>query len=282
MSQALAGIIALLGASAFVGPALSQTGAIKNPQVDIAYIAPRSEPYQAIYERLKALQVLEMLQEFLAPLRLPNKLLVKTDECGGAMEIPYVPQQPVTICYEYIREIEANALRAPDSGTAADELTKQGIIVGTFINLVLDQVAHAVFDMLQIPIWGRENDAADNVTALIMVEFRADLTWTMIGGTSWFLAERGFTGDDFSKVQRGTEAQRYFNYTCIAFGSNPGKFKFLVEDGSLPQGFAQSCPGLYRKLRRSFIQTMLPHIDQELLKQVRAIDWTTRLQAKRD
>src|SRR5712692_1818831 len=50
-----------------------------NPQIDIAYVEPRDPRFRPIYDKLKQRQVLEELQSFLAPLRLPRKLQVKID-----------------------------------------------------------------------------------------------------------------------------------------------------------------------------------------------------------
>ena len=38
-----------------------------------------------------AARVLETLQEFLSPLKLPSKITVKMDQCGGALTVPYKP-----------------------------------------------------------------------------------------------------------------------------------------------------------------------------------------------
>jgi hypothetical protein len=76
-----------------------------NPQIDILYVPPKNAKYQPFHDRLKQLQVLETLQRFLSPLKLDRKLEVRVDECGGALQLPYRPDQPVVICYEYIASI---------------------------------------------------------------------------------------------------------------------------------------------------------------------------------
>src|SRR5262247_2154980 len=82
-------------------PALAQAPAIPpNPQIEIAYVEPSTPNYQPIYQRLKQRQVLEELQQFLSPLLLTRKVLVKIDQCGG-MTSRYKPGGPVVICYEY-------------------------------------------------------------------------------------------------------------------------------------------------------------------------------------
>jgi Putative metallopeptidase len=249
----------------------------KASQIDIAYVEPRNPKYRPIHQRLKQLHVLETLQAFLAPLRLPEKLMVKVDECGGALTTPYRPQGPVTICYEYVALIEANR---PTHGyvyfgRGIPTLTENKAIIGPFVELVLQQVAYAVFDILQIPIWGRMDEAADNVGAFISLEFGKDVALTTILGNAWFLAQRGVIGAGyFSDPVRPTEAQRFYNFLCIAYGGWPDLFRFLIDDFNLPKGRADGCRSEYRQLRRSFRQTIMPHVDRELLKVVQAKkDW---------
>jgi putative metallopeptidase DUF4344 len=247
----------------------------KNPQIEIDYVAPHSDKYQPIYRRLKDLQVLETLQEFLSPLRLPRKIAVKTDECNS-LRLVYRPPGPVIICYEYILAIELNAPAASAVPIGGKRVTKESIIVGGFVNEMLSEVAHAVFDVLQIPVWGSANDAADNVAALIMSSFGDDVAWRTLIGTSWFLAQRSYVGrGDFTEVIQSSEAPRFYNYLCIAYSANPKNFSFLKED--IPKGRLEVCEQDYRQLVRSFKQTIMPHVDPALLKQVRAVDWMTRL-----
>jgi hypothetical protein len=246
-------------------------------QIEIAYVEPRNAKYAPIHQRLQRLHVLETLQEFLAPLRLPEKLAVKVDECNGALTVQYRPQGPVTICYEYVALIEANR---PSHGyvyfgRGLPVLTENQAIIGPFIELVLQQVAYAVFEALQVPIWGRVDEAADNVGAFISLEFGKDVAFTTILGNAWFLAQRGIIGAGyFIDPVRPTEAQRFYNFLCVAYGGWPGLFKFLVDDFNLPKERAEGCNFEYRQLRRSFRQTILPHVDRELLKVVQAKkDW---------
>src|SRR5712691_3201974 len=94
-----------LGAAAFalaLFPTLLAAQApanLQNPQIDIAYVQPANPSYRSIQERLKKLADLEQLQAFLVPLKLPRKLTMQVDQCGGALR-PYTSGGAATICYE--------------------------------------------------------------------------------------------------------------------------------------------------------------------------------------
>jgi hypothetical protein len=278
------GLVALATASFIcVGsssaPSVAQT-IPKNPQIEIAYVAPRSEKFQPIYKRLRDLQVFEILQQFLSPLRLPRKILVKADECG-AMRMTYQGNAQAVICYEYILAMEQAAPSAATAPIADGRIAREGVIVGAFVNEVLSQVGLAIFDVLQIPVWGDINDAGDNVAALIMSQFGDAVAWRTLIGTSWFLAQRTYVGrGTFSEVVGASEAPRFYNYLCIAYASNPGNFGFL--SGDIPKDRLGWCQQDYRKLVRSFKQTILPHVDAVRLKQIQSVDWIKLLQMARN
>src|SRR5262249_12295054 len=136
--------------------------ALPNSRIEIAYVQPTNRSYQPIYDRLKKRQVLEELQRFLTPLRLSRKLSVKVDQCG-AKTSPYKSQGPVTICYELIDQIEKIAANV-------DASLRSSAIAGAFIMVVLHEVSHAVFEIQQVPVWGRMEDAADRLAALVMLQ----------------------------------------------------------------------------------------------------------------
>jgi Putative metallopeptidase len=159
-----------------------------------------------MYDRLRERRVLETLQQFLAPLKLPRKLPVKFDQCGAAA-LRYNPQGPVTICYEYVSEVERLAPRATID-LLPGPITTESALVGPVVQAVLREVAIATFDLLQIPVWGRPDDAADRVAAFTMLQFGPDVAWNTVVGFQWFLSGSAHGPPDFADV-RGTALQHY-------------------------------------------------------------------------
>jgi hypothetical protein len=262
-------------------PAAAQR--LQNNQVDIAYVEPNNADYRPIYERLKTRRVLEELRAFLAPLRMPRKVLVKVEQCNEPGRL-YQPGQPVTICYEYIARLEELAAKIPAEGRTQRGVTRDDAIVGAFVQIVLQQMSSAVFDVLEVPIWGREQDAADKLAGFLMLQFGAETARKLLNGAAYFFeaSDRTWTGSDFSDV-RGTEAQRFYNYLCIAYGSDQRTFSDFVEGQSkgarssrvdvLPQERAGRCPKEYGDLKWAFDSTIMPNVDQDLLQKVLARNW---------
>jgi hypothetical protein len=263
------------GSSGGIGPTTSPSGpgstqpALTNSQVDIAYVEPRNGDFRPIRDRLMRRRVLEQLQQFLSPLRLPRKLQVQVDECGTTKR-PYQPGGPAVICYEYVAQIERMAAKQTDPNS----LPPDTMVVGAFVQSTLNEVAQGVFDILEIPVWGREEDAADKLAAFIMVQFGKEVARKVLIGAAWFfeVSDRTWTGADFASVH-SPESQRFYNYLCVAYGADPATFKFLLNNDLLPGRRAQRCAKEYFDLRRAFHLTIMPHVDEARLRVVQAGTW---------
>ena len=66
--------------------------------------APKDPAHQLVYDLLKSFRVLEKVQEFLSPFRLPRTLKVALEGCNGDANTSY-EDDAITICYEYVDEL---------------------------------------------------------------------------------------------------------------------------------------------------------------------------------
>jgi hypothetical protein len=142
------------------------------------------------------------------------------------------------------------------------------------VQVALHQVAEVIFNVLELPVWGREEDAADKLAGFIMLQFGKDVATRTLSGTVYFFAasDHTWTGSDFSD-ERGTESQRFYNYLCVAYGGDRETFKYVVENKILPAARAEGCAHEYTELVYAFGKTLMPYIDLALLQKVRAIEW---------
>src|SRR5262249_25947681 len=136
----------------------------------------------------------------------------------------FVPGGGVTICYEYVAEIER---LAPTARTRYG-VTREVAVTGAFVQVVLHEMARAVFDVLQVPVWGREADAADKLAGFIMLQFAPGVARPLSPAPALFseAADPTWPGSAFSDV-RTPEAQRFYNSLCIAYGG-PSSDEFKV------------------------------------------------------
>jgi hypothetical protein len=260
----------------------------KLDQIDVAYIEPTDAAYSAIYDDLKKRQILEEVREFLSPVRLPDKVLIKTEQCDQS-ERPYQPGGPVTICYEYIAKLAALATKIPADGTTPRGVSRDDAMVGAIAQAVLHEMSLVLFDQQKIPVWGREDDAADKLAGFLMLQFDDKTAHRLMNGAAFFFeaSDRTWTGSDFADV-KSTEAQRFYNYLCIAYGKDQKAFGDFVQPSGqqtgggggakredlLPQARAVRCPGEYADFKLGYDTLIKPCLDQQNLEKVMTrVDW---------
>jgi Putative metallopeptidase len=267
LAAALALVVSCCAVSA---PAVAQT----KGKVTVKY---ETSLFLGIQTRMQQRQVLQELAQFLSPLRLPRDLQIVTQDCG-AQSRPYVTGGPVTICYELINQIEETAAKIAPQDQA------ERVVTGSFIEVALHETAHAIFDIFQVPIWGRAEDAADRLAALIMVEFGEDMERTAIIGAAElfeYSAKTGktWTGSDFADTG-SPDAQRYYNFLCIGAAADPLNFGGWMDaqwvDKSksiIPKDRADDCVREYQQIRTAFNLRIMPYVDADTLAAVKATQW---------
>ena len=252
-------------------------------RIVIQYNVPSNPALQLIYNRLKDRRFLERIQGVLSPLRLPEELTIKSMECG-VMNAWYRREnlQPtVTICYELLKTISQSM---PDQ-TTADGITPSDAVMGQALWLVLHETGHAVFDIFNVPIFGHQEDAADDFATYMMLQFGKEQAKRLIGGAAW--AWRGYVADyrtdpiiqekliGFAS-NHGQPQERFYNLVCLAYGADPVTFGNLTEDGFLPPNRAPNCAYEYKGLADAFRQEIGPHVDTELARRVMHSAWLPR------
>jgi Putative metallopeptidase len=252
---------------------LSPMAATAEPQVSVVYgDAPAGDAALVhAHDILVKSQALDELGTFLSPLRLPADLHIRSDACGGASRRPYDPAtKTVTICYEMIARI-LDVAKAQSDASDADR--KQAIL-GTIVEALFHETAYALFDLFDVPIWGRLDDAADRLAAFVMMQFGEDNARTTILGSALFFnwSARTWTGKDFASTE-APEAQRFYNFLCIAYGGDPIAFDNLKTNGALPEYRSAQCAKEYQQVRKAFDLRLMPFIDPDLLVKARARTW---------
>jgi hypothetical protein len=197
---------------------------------------------------------------------------VQFDQCGATAR-HYKTGEPATVCYELVDLIEKIAAQA-------DAETREMLLAGTIVQAIFHDTANAIFDILQIPVWGRREDAADRLAGFLMVEIGADIAYHLIVGTAIFFQASHWTwnGSEFADVH-SPQAQRFFNYVCMAYGSDPVRFGYLAEpedktkEPIIPQKRAARCASEFTQVRSAFNLRIMPFVDPDLLIKLRATQW---------
>jgi Putative metallopeptidase len=244
----------------------TETGAVR-----IEYANPINPEHRPIMERLKQRRVLEDLRDFLSPVKLPAPLTIKLEGCGGTVNAWYAAGT-VSYCYELVDFIRKSAPRE----VTTEGVRREDAIAGTFIDIMLHEISHGLFDLLKIPVLGREEDAADQLAAFVLLQFGNTVARRTLTGTATFwggmAANQTLQMHDFADVH-GVPAQRFYNVLCIAYGAQKELFEDFVDKGLLPRERAGNCQQEYRQLVYAYLQLIAKHIDPVMQKKVQEHDW---------
>jgi hypothetical protein len=215
-----------------------------------------------------------MVQTLFSPLKLTVDLTVKVTGCDG-IDNAWYQRQVLTICYEYIdKDINANV---PKEMTA-DGISPMDAMVGQFLYTVCHEMGHAVFAALDVPLFGREEDAADAFATYLILKVGKSDARRLLKGAAYtyqkYLAGPRITAPVTAFAdEHGAPLQRYYNMLCIALGAMPEDFSDIVDKGGLPASRARRCRNEFNELNYAFQQLIVPHLDPELAKVALAQDW---------
>src|SRR5215471_12172226 len=181
----------------------------------------------------------------------------------------------IEICYEIIEFVEK---LAPQPDAPVDGFTRDEVVVGSFVGVLMHEVGHAAFDMFNVPVFGREEDAADEMAAFIAGQFNKEVAFTVTRGFAYLWRSFGQAGGepkewaDFAG-EHGANQQRYYNVLCMGYGADPALFKDFIDKGWLPKERSARCGAEYQQVRLAFGKTVLPFINQGLIKKVQETNW---------
>jgi hypothetical protein len=241
-------------------------------RINIEYLEPKNPALKPIMEAIKKNRGLERIQEIFSPVRLNQPLTVRAMECG--MSNAWYARPVVTICYEYLDDIFKTAPKE----TGPTGLTPDDAILGQAVYVIAHEMGHALFDALNVPLFGRPEDAADQFAAYIMLLLGKNEARRLIGGAAYTYKEYidkpkvVVPQTAFADVH-GAPMQRLYNLLCIAYGADREQFKDVVEQGYLPKDRAGGCRVEYGEVDFAFKQLIRPNIDQALANVVQQKNW---------
>jgi len=177
--------------------------------------------------------------------------------------------QTMQVVAEYLRHLLCMTAGRLE---ARGKVSLQEASDGPAVFVMLRESGHAIFDLLKVPILGREEDAADTFAAVVLLRARQDVALRTLRGAAWaYLNEassRTPNEGDFADIH-GLDSQRYYNILCMAYGSDPKYFAGAVTDRHLPAKRAEGCGAEYHQALFAFQKLILLSVDTEALERLR-------------
>jgi hypothetical protein len=243
-------------------------------QIVISYEKPKNPAHERLRDLLIEARVLEQVQEILGAFRLPKPLPISIEGCDGESDARFLyDEERIKICYEYIEDIWKDA----PAETTARGVSPIDAIVGPLADAFFHEFGHALITLHKIPVLGSEENAADTMSAMLMLALAKGEARRLIMGAAYWYTDDLETAITLKPVEfsaiHSTPHQRFFNLVCIAYGAHEEMFGDLVEKGYLPEERAEDCKSEFQQAAHAFNVLIRPHLDEALAKKAFGKPW---------
>jgi hypothetical protein len=170
-------------------------------------------------------------------------------------------------------------LLLPPALSAQDiDADQEDYIRDNTIFFVYHELGHALIDLLRLPIFGQEEDAADVLGVVLSEKINSedDNESIMLSTADNFayLSENA-ENDGYELAfwdTHGLDQQRYYTILCLHYGADPERRQAIVSDLGLPEDRQQTCPEEFQLAEESW-GPVLDNIDNASGNS--ANDWLT-------
>jgi hypothetical protein len=220
------------------------------PGFHVAYGAVRDSTFARWQADFRQGRFLEDVADWMNGwIRLPADVTLTFEECGESNSF-YRPQdRTVVVCFELVDELDRMFEKDADRDQAVDD---------ALLFTTLHEVGHALVSVLDLPVTGREEDAVDQLAALILVDESEDGDVAAINGV------RGLPDDELDDLafsdEHALNGQRFYNVVCLVYGQDPEAHPEWTRDGTLPEERAERCPEEYDQTRAAWQKLLRPYL----------------------
>jgi hypothetical protein len=184
---------------------------------------------------------------------LPTDIRIRLTECDESNAYYDAEQREVQMCIELVEDMASTL-----DGQFEEESFEADALSGAFVGMLLHEVGHALVDVLEIPITGREEDAVDQLSAWILIE-SGEADAVLGAAATYYGDDNGVGAEDFAD-EHSLNSQRYFNMVCWVYGSDADNRQDLIDTWELPQARAEQCADEYALLKRSWNRLLRGHM----------------------
>jgi len=198
--------------------------------------------------------IVDSLNERMA---LPYDITITFKECDGPDASYDDTTHQVTVCYDLIDDYyDLFSIEIKDEA-ALDEAVK-----GALASALFHELGHALMDAWNLPITGKEEDAADQLSTLILIEETEEGEQMALDGALAFKLYAALDGGEEKAYwdEHSLDEQRFYGILCMLYGHDPEKYEQMIKDGTLPASRAEMCKDDYAKLKKSWQTLLAPFV----------------------
>lgn len=174
-----------------------------------------------------------------------------------------------------LHEVEEGPLYDPDTqeiwmpGSFADNIQlyfddENAPVSDVYFHTLMHEIGHVLFEQYDLPMLAREEDAADALASVLLLEFVENGARIALNAAEMFGLEsedyEWFEESDFWS-EHSLEIQRYYTTLCHVYGSDPLMHKDLVNDEyGLSVERAENCEEEYDRIRAGWLGVLKPYL----------------------
>lgn len=230
----------------------------------LSYAQVQDPDYRELRNAFKEEKFLEEVVSGLnETFRIPRDVEVTMRECGEANAYYESDSRRISLCYELVGYF-ADFFYA-DAETEEDEDAAAEAVAGATLFTLFHELGHALIDVWDLPITGREEDAVDQLATIILLEGGEDGEAAALNGALSFWEEEDQEASAEEEEasfwdEHSLGEQRYYNIVCWSYGSNPEGLADLIEDEWLPQERADQCPDEFARMSKAWDTLLSPYV----------------------
>ncbi|MFD7980862.1 DUF4344 domain-containing metallopeptidase [Streptomyces sp. NPDC059071] len=265
------GATALLAALALLSLGVPASTAAPGPGVLVVSYEPgETEADQAEQRFLEQNEVLESAAAHANELiGLPRDVSLTALSCGEENAFWDPETETIAFCYELAGAYRSLFTELNTEGSEAERSRAvDEDVIGISNSVVFHEFGHALMTLYDLPITGREEDAADQLATLMLAGDSLHQEYAVSAIEAWgalaLAAERGDVAPDPAD-EHSLDAQRYYNAICWLYGSDPNAYQGVVAtgdnpDGVLPESRASRCPDEFAQIDQAWGTLLEPYL----------------------
>ena len=166
----------------------------------------------------------------------------------------------IYIPYSFLIEVSERFLQGGYEETGVSVITATQ---DALMHTLLHEFAHAIILAYDLPIVGKEEDAADGLATFLLIDFFNDGQEIAITAADLFDLESNDSdalNDAHFWSEHSLDAQRYYTTLCLIYGSAPQEYATLLTEAGMPIDRAEYCVSEYENTARSWYTLLEPHL----------------------
>jgi hypothetical protein len=147
--------------------------------------------------------------------------------------------------------------------------TLEDFVVNNSVFVLFHEVGHLLIGELGIPILGKEEDAADNLAALLLIAAETVETDQVLidSADGWFLSDAANTAETFEDAEfydvHSLDVQRAFQVVCLMVGADTEVFGEIADNVGLDIDRQESCITDFGQTSQSWNAVLEPFLAPE-------------------